>query len=225
MKTLIVVPAHNEEAKIGEVIDDLNRHGFKEILVVDDGSTDRTGEIAKKKKAKVLRHIINRGLGAALGTGFEFARNGNYDCLVTFDGDGQHKASDLTRLLTPIYSGAADVVIGSRLIKPHRLPTGRLLVNYVSNFATLLLYRVWTTDTLSGLRAFNQLAIGKITLKTDRMEVSNEFFMEIHRHKLRLAEIPIRPVYTDYSERHSHNIVSLSHTVSVGKGMLLRLFR
>ena len=225
MKNLIVITAHNEEEKIAEVIGGLQANGFKDILVVDDGSTDRTGEVAKSKKVDVARHIINRGLGAALGTGFEFAKMGDYDCLVTFDGDGQHKADDLPRLIKPIHDGQADVVIGSRLLNPAGMPPGRLFFNYVSNLATLLLYRVWTTDTLSGLRAFNRKAFNTIKIKTDKMEVSNEFFFEIKNKKLRFKEIPIKPIYTDYSEKHSHNGVSLWQSISNGKGMLLRLFR
>lgn len=225
MKTLIVIPAHNEEARIGDVIKDLKSHGFHEIFVVDDGSDDKTSQVAKKAGAIVVRHIMNRGLGAGLGTGFAFAKNGDYDSLVTFDGDGQHVASDLVRLLKPIKEGKADVVIGSRMLKPAGMPLGRLFVNFVSNIATLVLFRVWTTDTLSGLRAFNRKAIEAINLKTDRMEVSNEFFMEIRQKHLKFKEIPIKPVYTEYSESHSHNLVSLTQSISNGKGMLLRVFR
>ena len=225
MKILIVVPAHNEEHKICEVIKDLRDFGYEDILVIDDGSSDKTGELARKNGCYILRHIINRGLGAALGTGFEFAKRHDYDYLITFDGDGQHMAKDLTKLLKPLISNSNDVVIGSRLMHPMGMPLGRLIANYASNVATLILYHIWTTDTLSGLRAFNKKAINTINIKTDKMEVSNEFFMEIKRNNLRLAEIPIKPVYTEYSEKHSHNSVSLWQSVSNGKGMLLRLFR
>lgn len=225
MKTLIVIPAHNEQAKIAEVIRDLHNYGYKNILVVNDGSNDRTAEIARNLGTKVASHIINRGLGAALGTGFEFARRNGFDCLVTFDGDGQHRAADLQRLTDPIKRSSADVVIGSRMLKPKGMPLGRLFVNHVSNLATFILYHIWTSDTLSGLRAFNRKAINTIDIKTDRMEVSNEFFFEIKKRGLRLKEVPIEPVYTEYSEKHSHNGVSLWQSVSNGKGMLLRLFR
>lgn len=225
MKTIIIIPAHNESAKLGSVITDLKKHGFNNVLVVDDGSTDNTSEVAQKFGAKVVRHIVNRGMGAGIGTGFEYARMNNYECLITFDGDGQHKASDLKRLLAPILASHADVVIGSRLINPKGMPVKRLIINWVSNLATLLLYRVWTTDTTSGLRAFNKKAINFINLKTDRMEVSNEFFWEIRRNNLRFLEIPIKAIYTDYSERHSHNSANIWQAVFVGKGMLLRLFR
>ncbi|MCL4397649.1 glycosyltransferase family 2 protein [Patescibacteria group bacterium] len=225
MKTLIVVPAHNEEKKIGEVIGDLQSYGYRDILVVDDGSTDQTSKVAAEKKATVLRHVVNRGLGAALGTGFEYARRKGHELLITFDGDGQHKAKDLEKLILPIKNEQADVVIGSRLINPRGMPLARTAVNYASNLATLLLYHIWTTDTTSGLRAFNRQAIEKIAIKTDRMEVSNEFFMEIRRNNLRLKEISIKPIYTEYSQNHSHNDPSLWQAVSVGKGMLLRLFR
>lgn len=225
MTTLVVIPAHNEETKLGEVIDDLRKFKYENILVVDDGSVDKTSEVARKKKVLIVRHCLNRGLGAALGTGFEYARRHDFDCLITFDADGQHQASDLGRLLGPIESNKADVVIGNRLTGSEKFPLGRLIINYVSNLATIILYQVWATDTLSGLRAFNRRAINDINIRTDRMEVSNEFFMEIKRNNLKFTEVPIKPVYTDYSQRHSHNLVSLSHSISIGKAMLLRLFR
>lgn len=223
MKILIVVPAHNEEEKIAFVICDLKKYKYKDILVVDDGSQDKTSEIAKKNGARVISHTVNRGLGAALGTGFEYARGNNYDCLVTFDGDGQHQAKNIPNLLKALER--VDVAVGSRFMGAKKPPFSRTIVNYVSNIVTWLLYRVWTTDTLSGLRAFNKKAIHLIDIKTDKMEVSNEFFMEIKRNNLSFVEVPIECLYTDYSQKHSHNFVSLEHTISIGKAMLLRIFR
>jgi glycosyltransferase involved in cell wall biosynthesis len=225
MKTLVVIPAHNESAKIAEVIRDLKKFGYHNILVVDDGSTDNTGKISQKCGAKVVTHVVNRGLGAGLGTGFEFAKRNGYNCLVTFDGDGQHEAKDIKRLLFPIQKGVCDVVIGSRLLAQKGMPWQRLIINHISNFSTLMLYRVRTTDATSGLRAFGKKALNQIKIKTDRMEVSNEFFWEIRRNSLKFLEIPIKAIYTEYSEKHSHNTASLWQAVYVGKGMLLRLFR
>lgn len=223
MKTLIIVPAHNEERSIAGVIADLKKYDFGDILVVDDGSADKTKQIAVRNGATVVSHIVNRGLGAALGTGFAFAKKNNYDALVTFDGDGQHQAKDVPKLIAALKN--VDVAVGSRFLTDKKPPLARYLINYVSNFVTWLLYGIWTSDTLSGLRAFNKNAINKIDIKTDKMEVSNEFFVEIKRKKLSFAEVPIECLYTDYSKSHSHNFVSLGHTISIGKGMLLRLFR
>lgn len=224
MKPLVVVPAFNEEVSIGEVLTDLKKHGYTNIVVVDDGSSDACGKIAREEGAFVLRHILNRGLGAALGTGFEFARSMRFDTLVTFDADGQHRAADIAKLLVPIRENRADVVIGSRLLgETDGMPGQRKILNRLSNILTYLLFGVATTDSQSGLRAFNQKAVGCLVLKTDRMEVSSEFFKEIRRNKLRFAEVPIKPIYTDYSLKGSSQEENASAKIAFR--LVLRLFR
>lgn len=224
MKTLIIVPAYNEEKSLAGVISDLQSHGFRNIVVVDDGSTDQTAK--KAKSVVVIRHPINRGLGAALGTGFEYAIQKDAELVVTFDSDGQHKAKDIQKIIDPVLSGYADVVIGSRMLwKKKEMPLSRLLENYVSNLATFCLYGVWATDTLSGLRAFNKKALNCIKIKTQRMEVSNEFFKEIRRNKLKYFEVPLEPVYTDYSMESSSQGQFPAREIRLGVTMILRLFR
>ena len=225
MKTLIIVPAFNEQKTIAGVLLDLKKNGFNNILVVDDGSSDKTGEIAKHCGVQILRHILNRGLGSALGTGFEFALRNSFDIVVTFDADGQHNVKDLKQLMHPIQIGDADVVIGSRLIKNGNMPFDRKLINYLSNLITFIFYGVWTTDSQSGLRAFGTQPIRKIKIKTDRMEVSSEFFKEIKRNHLRFVEIPIKPVYTEYSLSKSQEGRGTLNAFYVGLKMLIRLFR
>lgn len=225
MKTLIVIPALNEAKRISAVIKDLKNHGYTKILVIDDGSEDKTGEIAAKNGAIVVRHVMNRGLGAGLGTGFEYAKKENYDLLVTFDGDGQHRAGDLKKLTMPILAGKTDVVIGSRAQDLAKMPAERKLANLIANLSTYFLYGIWTTDSQSGLRAFSKKAIQNIRTKTERMEVSSEFFKEIHRNKLSYSEIPIKAVYTDYSLLNSKQGNVMVSSVKIGYKMLLRLFR
>ncbi len=197
MKILIIVPAFNESKTLSAVIADLRSHGFTNIVVTNDGSADNTGELAKKEGVVVLNHLFNRGLGAALGTGWEYALKNKADILVTFDSDGQHKASDLKKLLEPIVKNKADVVIGSRFLgKWQKMPIDRVLVNILSNIMTFTFYGSWSSDTQSGLRAFNKKAVEKIKITTDRMEVSSEFYREFTKHKLKVFEIPIDAVYT-----------------------------
>lgn len=203
MKLLIILPAYNEEEKIGEVLKSLPRRikGISEIekVVIDDGSTDKTSEIALKSKATVLKHVINRGLGGAIGTGFEYARNNNADIVVTFDSDGQHRPQDIEPLIKPILDKKADVVIGSRFVKFQKMPLDRAVINIFSNIATFILFGIWTSDSQSGLRAFNRRAIEKIEIRTQKMEVSSEIFREIKRNNLGFVEIPIQAIYTEYS--------------------------
>ncbi|MBW3017370.1 glycosyltransferase family 2 protein [Candidatus Woesearchaeota archaeon] len=198
-KLFIVIPAYNEERTLGKVIDDLKIEGYNNIVVVDDGSKDRTSDIADKKGVYLFRHMINRGLGGALGTGLDAAYHLGADIAVTFDADGQHFVGDIKNMVAPILKGKADVVIGSRMINPKGMTLVRRIGNWGLNFVTYLLFGFWTTDSQSGMRAFDRKSLYKIETKTSRMEVSSEFFKEFRRHRLRLAEVPIKVIYTEYS--------------------------
>ncbi len=224
MKVLIIIPAWNEEKTITDVINDLKSHEYKNIVVINDGSGDRTENRAKRAGAGVLTHIINRGLGAGLGTGLEYAKSLGADIVVTFDGDSQHKAQDIKNLIKPIIDGEADVVIGSRMLDYRReMPKDRLIVSYFANLLTYFLYGFWSTDSQSGLRAFNKKALQTIQIKTDRMEISSEFLKEIKRNKLRHKEIPIKPVF--FEGRIGQDNKGYWNSLNIGIKMLLRLFR
>ncbi len=204
MNLFILVPAYNEEKVLKSVIYDLKKLKFKdiqkEIVVINDGSTDETEEIARKMKVTVLSHPINRGLGGALGTGLEYAKNKNADIIITFDADGQHNYKDLSRLIDPIIKKEADFVIGSRLLKNSKMPLDRKIINFIANIINYMLWSIRITDSQSGLRALSKNAIEKIQIKMNKMEVSSEFFKEIKKHGLKVKEIPIKAIYTDYSK-------------------------
>src|SRR5215470_15135124 len=110
-RIIIVIPAYNEERSIMAVIRGLKQQGFTRLIVVDDGSRDRTSQLARQEGVILLRHILNRGLGGALGTGINAALRLGAEIIVTFDADGQHDPGDISRLLEPIENGTADVVI------------------------------------------------------------------------------------------------------------------
>lgn len=201
-RIFVVIPAYNEEKSIGKVIDGLKKEGYKNIVVVDDGSKDRTYDIACSKDAYVYKHVLNRGLGGALGTGIAAALQLNADVIVTFDADGQHLPQDVIRIARPILSGEAEAVVGSRLLDPKlvkEMPLVRRVGNKGFNFITFLLFGVKTTDSQSGLRGFSKRAAHCIKIRTNRMEVSSELIKEIGMHRLKYMEVPIKPVYTDYS--------------------------
>lgn len=224
-KLLIIIPAFNEALQIANTIKGLKKVAPKQskILVVDDGSTDDTAFVATNAGAFVVRHLLNRGLGGALGTGLAYAKNSGVKRAVTFDADGQHNPTDLIRMLRPLQDSLADVVIGSRTLKGwKKIPRDRKIIFIVSNWLTWLLFGIRTSDSLSGFRAFNRAAIDKITIMTDQMEVSNEFFSEIRRQRLRLKEIPIKVIYSDYSRSKGQKN---SNALVVGVKLLLRLFR
>lgn len=203
MKLAIIIPAFNEEKTLGRVLESIPRRypGIKEmeIVVISDGSTDKTPEIVSQAKVTLIEHNLNRGLGGALGTGFEYARQSHFDAVLTFDADGQHSPDDIWPVLRPIVYGQADVVIGSRLMKPQGMPWYRMIGIWGLNLITLAFFWVWSTDSQSGLRAFSKKALSKIDIQSSKMEVSSEFFYEIGRHELKLIEVPVKSVYTDYS--------------------------
>ena len=200
---LIIIPAYNESIMIGNVINSIPKKikgiAKLDILVVDDGSIDRTYDIAKSKGIKVLKHVINRGLGGALATAFEFAKLQKYDFMVTFDADGQHDSRDINKILRPLVDREADVVIGSRMLFANSMPFLRKVINRISNIITYVLFNVWSTDSQSGLRGFSLFALRKIRIRTQRMEVSSEIFKEISRNRLQMKEVPTHSIYTNYS--------------------------
>lgn len=197
MKVIALIPAYNEEATIADVLQK-TKPFVDGMIVVNDGSTDRTAQIAAGQGAIVVSHVINRGLGAAIGTGFEATKHLDADVVVTLDADRQHDAHEIEKFVDAI-KGGADVVIGSRMLRRSGMPFHRMLANNVGNLVTFLLFGAWVTDSQSGFRAFTRYAIGKIEVKTNRMEVSSELIAEARRHKLNLVEIPIKAIYTDYS--------------------------
>lgn len=226
MKLLIGIPAYNEEKMLGQVLKSLPEKikgmGKIDILVVDDGSSDKTSDIAGKSGAVVARHMINRGLGGALKTIFAYSRAMNYDILVTFDADGQHVGDDVRKIVHAYKNNNADVIIGSRWNNSNHRPIIRYLINQLANYLTYLLFRIWTSDSQSGFRLFSKKAIDSIDIQTDGMEVSSEIFKEIKKNNLIFMEVAIRAVYTDYSKFKGQ---PLSNAFNVFTQLLLRLLR
>jgi glycosyltransferase involved in cell wall biosynthesis len=201
----VIIPAFNEAQVIGATLKALppRIEGVEmTVVVVDDGSTDGTADIVRAcgdERVVLLRHILNRGLGGALGTGLEYARRKGADFAVTYDADGQHAPDDIEKVIAPLRAGTAEAVIGSRLLTRTGMPWYRIVGNFGLNIITFFFFGMWTTDSQSGLRAFSRSAISRLQLRHDRMEVSSEFVREIRRKRLQFTEVPIQAIYTDYS--------------------------
>jgi len=226
VKTVIVVPAFNESAAISKVLTGIPKKlkGISQLstLVVDDGSGDNTSQKAKKAGVFVVRHVINRGLGAAIKTGLDWAKSQGADIAVTFDSDGQHDPTDIPRLIQPILNKDADLVIGSRFKKKQSIPADRLILNWFANLTTLVMFGVHSTDSQSGLRAFSKKAMAQIDLKADRMDFSSEILIEAKRHNLKIEEIPIKAIYTDYSRKKGQKNLN---AIPVFARILIRFLR
>jgi polyprenyl-phospho-N-acetylgalactosaminyl synthase len=197
----IVVPAFNEAGMIGEVIADL-RSVFSNVVCVDDGSRDDTGEVALRAGAHLVRHPVNLGQGAAIQTGVEYARRQpGAQVFATFDADGQHRVKDLVTMIDRLGTGDVDVVIGTRFGPGVSRPP--LLKRVVLQTATRLSPRgrkLGLTDTNNGLRVFNKTVADGLDITMNGMSHATEFIMLIAENRWRVAEEPVEVLYTEYSQ-------------------------
>ncbi len=202
----VVIPAFNEEQTIAAVIDDLRKNGLKNILVIDDGSTDKTAAIAKKSGVTVLKHLKNCGVGAATKTGFAWGLKHGFDFLGTIDADSQHSAKDLKNILS--LCEEYKCVFGSRFLGKNKIPFLRRLQNKVAKVATGLLFGVWTTDSQSGLRAFSREVLEKIEVRVDGFEFCSALVRELSANNFPIHEVPISVKYSKYSLGKGQNFAT-----------------
>ncbi len=195
-KTVIIVgmPAYNEERYIGSVVLRARRFA-REVVVVDDGSSDRTAQVARLAGATVVQHKQNRGYGATVQTVLAEAKKRNPDVLVLLDADGQHNPEEIPALVNALAAGA-DVVIGSRKIRSEDIPAYRRFGQKVISYFTRVLSRSTLSDTESGFRAFSRRAVNVLEPKEQGMAISAETISEATAKGLKIAEVPISAIYT-----------------------------
>lgn len=204
MKIFIIIPAYNEEKSIGKVIDNL--HKYKNIVVVNDLSTDKTEKISLKKGAVVLNHIINRGQGASLRTGNEYALQNGADIIVHFDADGQMMVEDIPAMIKPLIENKSDITIGSRFLgKKSNMPFAKKIILNLGRLWLKLIYGVVLSDSQCGFRAVNKKAAETIEIVHDGAEHASEILIEVFKKKLRYKEVPVKIIYTEYSKRRTQH--------------------
>nr|MBC7245838.1 glycosyltransferase family 2 protein [Chloroflexota bacterium] len=202
VKTAAIIPAHNEERFIGSVV--LQVHKYVDVvIVVDDGSTDATAEIAEAAGALVIRHPQNLGKGAALSTGFRAARKLLPQAVVILDADGQHQAKEIPMVLRPVLEGKADMAVGSRFlgVRSH-IPRLRVLGMHALTLASNLGSGVRVSDSQTGFRAFSEEALASIVLRARGFSVESEMQFLAKELGLRIMEVPISVNYTDAPKRN-----------------------
>jgi len=202
-KLYIVIPAFNEQKAIGSTIQSLHNEGYSNILVINDGSVDETAWAAQEAGAEVISHIINRGQGAALQTGIEYARE-TYepDVIVTFDADGQHRPEDIPSLIRPVTEEGFDIALGSRfLTQDSNVPFLRKIILKAGIIFTRFVSNIKLTDTHNGLRALGKKAMDSIDIAHRGMEHASDIIDEISRKKLKYMEVPVKVIYSEYSRQ------------------------
>lgn len=193
-KIAVLLPAYNEEVAIASMIL-LSKKYAQEVIVIDDGSTDRTAEVAEIAGATVLRHKTNQGKGVALKTGFTYAKD--YDIIVTIDADGQHNPSEIPLLIKPIEDNVADLVNGSRYLNGQETstPTYRRVGQTVLDTATNVASGVKLTDSQSGFRAFSSVCFKYFNFDPEGFGIESDMLIEASNNNLRIVEVEITVRY------------------------------
>lgn len=192
---IAIIPAHNEEKSIKAVIEKVKKYVDK-IIVIDDASVDKTGEIAKKMGAFVIMHKTNKGLGGALISGFkkalEITKN-DREIIITIDADGQHNPDEIPKFLVEINKGY-DFVLGKRDLSKY--PFVKKFGNFFLNMLTNIVCGTALKDTESGFRAFTRKALKKMEFKAERYEIAAEILSEVGRNKIKSCNVDISsPIY------------------------------
>jgi glycosyltransferase involved in cell wall biosynthesis len=214
-KIVVVIPAYNEERFIGSVALIAKKYAST-VIVIDDGSSDATADVAAASGAVVLRHPQNQGKGSALNSGFCLAREYDPQVVVTLDADGQHLPEELGLLVTPVLSGEADIVVGSRYLNDNSLvPRHRVWGHWAFNLLTRAASGMSSTDSQSGFRAFSPVALQKIDFCSKGFSVESEMQFIAKEYDLRFVEVPITIRYTDKPKRPV-----ITHGLGVLNGVL-----
>lgn len=209
-KVCIVIPAYNEAKVIGEVIAELKQafhaspYDFT-VLVVNDASSDDTAQVAEKAGAAVVTHIINQGAGGATSTGLRYALKKDFDIAVTVDADGQHHPEDALSCVHELRAKQADLLIGSRLMDSKGMSRVKVIGNRGLSIITWLLFGVSVTDSQSGLRVFSRQSLKVLEWKSTGYEFCSEMIWRAKQAGLKVAEAPIKAIYTDYSKGKGQN--------------------
>jgi glycosyltransferase involved in cell wall biosynthesis len=192
LRVAIVIPAYQAAASVADVV--TRARTVAPVYLVDDGSTDGTGDVGRAAGATVLRHATNRGKGAALATGIAAALAADAQIIVTLDADGQHPPTETTRLLPPIADGRADLVLGARE-RSAAMPLGRRLTNWISARLATRIAGQGVADAQTGFRAFTRAVAERVRPAEDRYEYETAFLLGACDAGFRVACVAIPTIY------------------------------
>jgi len=230
LRRIAIVPARNEAAAIGGVLDELRDFDpALDVVVVDDGSNDRTAALAASHGAAVVRLPFNLGIGGAVQTGFKYALEHGYDVAVRLDGDGQHVPAELPKLLAPVERGEADIVVGSRFLEggdgEYRPPIARRAgIRFFARIVSLLV-KQRVTDTTSGFQALNRRGIALFAADYPHDYPEVEATVMVVKNRLRLVEVPTAMREREHGTSHINALRSIYYVLKVTLALFVGMFR
>jgi glycosyltransferase involved in cell wall biosynthesis len=223
LRRIAIVPALNEERNIGRVLDELRAFDpGLEVVVVSDGSVDRTAAVAAEHGAHVLSLPFNLGIGGAVQTGFRFAWERGYQLAVRCDGDAQHDPAELPKVMAPVLAGEADIAVGSRFSggEGYRSSATRRLGIRLLALVVSAIARQRVTDTTSGFQALNRRALGLFAADYPHDYPEVEGMVMTIKHRLRLVEVPVRM----REREHGRSSITAARSIYYMAKVLLALF-
>jgi glycosyltransferase involved in cell wall biosynthesis len=204
-KTLVIIPAYNEQEHVASVVDGLKSVGFEDILVIDDGSMDSTRSRATESGAKVVSHPVNMGVGAGTRTGFSYALDNGFDYVLTFDGDGQMRPEDAVKIHMEAQKGY-DFVYGRRDFNTASTPWVRRVTNWLADLVTAFLSGRIVWDTQSGLKCINTKLLKKMNLRSSGYSICSELVIESIKSGVVPKPVKIDAIYTKASLKKGQKI-------------------
>jgi glycosyltransferase involved in cell wall biosynthesis len=218
MKFALLIPAHNAETRLGEVLKGAGKW-ISEILVVDDGSTDKTAEIARRQGARVLSEGCNRGKGHALKRGFEVLLPEAPEAILTMDGDGQHDPDCLPLFLEAYQRGDGEVIVGSRMGSREQIPRLRYYPNLVGTYCLSWATGQYIPDSQSGFRLYTARGLQGLALRADGFALETELLIKLAKKGARIASLPIPAIYGRNGQASHYRPVADTYQISI---MVLR---
>jgi glycosyltransferase involved in cell wall biosynthesis len=195
MQNCAVIPSFNESKTIGSLVSKIKDKGF-DVIVINDGSTDQTSQIAKKEGAIVIDHEKNVGKGSSLRDGLEYAAKNNYDIVITMDGDGQHDPKEISKFLERAMNTDSPLIIGNRMGQVKSMPFVRKLTNWLMSFLLSKMIKQRVPDTQCGYRLLKKSLLKKLTLETRKFEIESEMILETARMGYSIESVPIATIYS-----------------------------
>ena len=193
-KICVIIPTYNEEKIIASVLKKTRALNL-DVMLVDDGSTDSTVEIAGKNAAIILKNKQNRGKGAALKKGFDYALKRDYQFIVTMDGDGQHDPASIKEFIARQRKTNADIVIGNRMRNTENMPLIRIVTNRFMSWIISLASKQHIPDTQCGFRLIKRKILENITLLSSRYDMESEIVIKSAKKSYKIESVPIEAIY------------------------------